>query len=81
MEHLVSCIRHCNRQNDSDYTQSEENFFLALEKVILDVNLDEEQRFQEAMAEHILSGMEQALMMIQARKTAQSHPHAYHNRK
>ena len=44
--------------------------------------MDEEKRFQQAMAERILSGMEQALTMIQARKTAQSHPHdAYHNRK
>ena len=45
---------------------------------------DEEQRLQEAMVERyegILSGMEQALTTIQARKTAQSPPHVYHNRK
>ena len=45
---------------------------------------DEEQRLQEAMVERyegILSGMEQASTTIQARKTAQSPPHVYHNRK
>ena len=45
---------------------------------------DEEQTLQEAMVERyegILSGMEQASTTIQARKTAQSPPHVYHNRK
>jgi hypothetical protein len=45
---------------------------------------DEEQRLQEAMVERyegILSGMEQALTTIQSRKTAQSPPHVYNNRK
>ena len=45
---------------------------------------DKGQRLQEAMIdcyEGILSGMEQASTMIQARKTAQSPPHVYHNRK
>ena len=45
---------------------------------------DEEQRLQEAMIERyesILRGMEQASTTIQARKTAQSSPHVYHNRK
>lgn len=45
---------------------------------------DEEKRLQEAMVERyegILSGMEQASTTIQARKTAQSLPHVYHNRK
>lgn len=45
---------------------------------------DEEQRLQEAMVERyegILSGMEQASTTIQSRKTAQSSPHIYHNRK
>jgi hypothetical protein len=45
---------------------------------------EEEQRLQKAMVEHyegILSGMEQASMTIQARKTAQAPPHVYHNRK
>lgn len=45
---------------------------------------DEEQRFQEAIVERyegILSGMEQALTTIQARKPAQSPPHVYNNRK
>jgi hypothetical protein len=44
----------------------------------------EEQRLQEAMVERyegILSGMEQASTTIQARKTAQSPPNVYHNRK
>jgi hypothetical protein len=43
---------------------------------------DEEQRLQKAMVERyegILSGMEQASTMIQARKTAQSPPHVYRN--
>jgi hypothetical protein len=45
---------------------------------------DEEDKLQEAMVERyesILSGMEQASITIQARKTAQSSPHVYHNRK
>ena len=45
---------------------------------------DEEQRFQVAIVERyegILRGMEQALTTIQARKTAQSPPHVYNNRK
>jgi hypothetical protein len=45
---------------------------------------DKEQRLQEAMIdcyENILNGMEQALMTIQARKTAQSPSHVYDNRK
>ena len=45
---------------------------------------DEEDKLQEAMVEryeNILSGMEQASITIQARKTAQSSPHVYHNRK
>ena len=45
---------------------------------------DEERRLQEVMVEHyegILSGMEQASTMIQARKTTQSLPHVYHNHK
>ena len=45
---------------------------------------DEEQRLQEAMVERyedILSGMGQASMTIQARKTTQSPSHIYHNRK
>jgi ElaB/YqjD/DUF883 family membrane-anchored ribosome-binding protein len=45
---------------------------------------DEEQKLQEAMVERyesILSGMEQASTTIQARKTAQSPPYVYHNRK
>jgi hypothetical protein len=45
---------------------------------------DEERRLQEAMVERyegILNGMEQASTTIQARKTAQSPPHVYHNRK
>jgi hypothetical protein len=45
---------------------------------------DEERGLQAAMVERyegILSGMKQALTTIQARKTAQSPPHAYHNRK
>ena len=44
----------------------------------------EEKRLQEAMVERyegILSGMEQASTTIQARETAQSPPHVYHNRK
>ena len=45
---------------------------------------DEEDKLQEAMVEcyeNILSGMEQASITIQARKTAQSSPHVYHNHK
>jgi len=45
---------------------------------------DEAQTLQKAMVERyegILSGMEQASTTIQARKTAQSPPHVYHNRK
>ena len=45
---------------------------------------DEEQGLQKAMVERyegILSGMEQALTTIQARRTAQTPPHVYHNRK
>ena len=45
---------------------------------------DEEQKLQEAMIdcyEDILNGMEQALITIQARKTAQSSSHVYNNRK
>ena len=45
---------------------------------------DEDQKFQEAIVrryEGILSGMEQALTTIQARKPAQSPPHVYNNRK
>ena len=43
---------------------------------------DEEQKLQKAMIDHyedILNGMEQALTMIQARKTAQSPSHVYNN--
>ena len=43
---------------------------------------DKEWRLQEVMVEcyeGILSGMEQALTTIQARKTTQSLPHVYHN--
>ena len=45
---------------------------------------DKEKRLQEAMVERyegILSGMEQASTTIQARKTPQTPPHIYHNRK
>ena len=45
---------------------------------------NEEQTLQDAMVERygdILTGMEQALMTIQARKTTQSSPHVYNNRK
>jgi hypothetical protein len=45
---------------------------------------DEEEKLKEAMVEryeNVLSGMDQASTTIQARKTAQSPPHAYHNRK
>jgi hypothetical protein len=45
---------------------------------------DEEQKLQEAMVERyesILSGMEQASTTIQARRTAQTSPNVYHNRK
>ena len=45
---------------------------------------DKEQKLQEAMIdcyEDILNGMEQALMTIQARKTAQSPSHVYNNHK
>ena len=43
---------------------------------------DEEQKLQEVMIdcyEDILNGMEQALTMIQAGKTAQSPSHVYNN--
>jgi hypothetical protein len=63
------------------YAQSQEDFYLALGKVFQEVALDKEQRLQEAMAERILSGTEEALMRIQARETARSHPRPYHNRK
>ena len=45
---------------------------------------DEENKFQDAIVERyegILSGMEQALTTIQARKPAQSPPYVYNNRK
>ena len=45
---------------------------------------DKEQKLQEAMIDRykdILNGMEQALMMIQARKTAQSPSHVHNNHK
>ena len=45
---------------------------------------DEDQRLQKAMVERyegVLSGMEQALATIRARKPAQTLPHIYHNRK
>ena len=46
-------------------------------------HMDEEQRLQEAMEcyEGTLRGMEQASTTIQARKTAQSSLHVYHNHK
>lgn len=45
---------------------------------------DEDQRLQRAMVERyedVLSGMEQALTTIRARKPVQTPPHIYHNRK
>lgn len=45
---------------------------------------DEEQTLQETMVERykgILSGMEEALKTIQARKTPQTPPRVYNNRK